>query len=230
MSIPSSSASVVMTASRSPFVSLPPARGAAGGCSRRGRARPVGERRGSLVAVELEPREPGDELDRLARLDEADRPRAAGAPARRRSSAASASALARIRSASSTTGGFHIAIWRRAPGEPSRSTSATSSKPVSRSASSTGLAIVALASRNRGSVPYAPATRRSRRSTLATCAPNTPRYTCASSTTTTARFAKKSPHAPWLGRIPTWSMSGFVRMRFARRRIAERSSRRVSPS
>ncbi len=37
----------------------------------------VGERRavGVGLAVELEPRQPGDELDRLARLDEADRPR-----------------------------------------------------------------------------------------------------------------------------------------------------------
>ena len=44
-------------------------------------------------------------------------------------SAASPSALRRVCSASSRTGGFHIAIWRRAPGEPSRSTSATSSRP-----------------------------------------------------------------------------------------------------
>ena len=68
------------------------------------------------------------------------------------SSAASLSALRRSCSASSITGGFHIAIWRRAPGEPSSSTRRTSSKPVRRSASSTGLAIVALASRKRGVV------------------------------------------------------------------------------
>src|SRR3712207_7502014 len=43
-------------------------------------------------------------------------------------------------SASSTTGGFHIAIWRAAPGEPSSSTSCTPSRPVRRSASSTGFA------------------------------------------------------------------------------------------
>ena len=49
--------------------------------------------------------------------------------------------------------------------------------PVSRSARSTGFAIVALVSMKRGSVPYAPASRRSLRSTFATCEPNTPRYT-----------------------------------------------------
>ena len=145
--------------------------------------------------------------------------------------AASASVEARLPSASSSSGGFHIAIWRAAPGEPSRSTSAMSSRPVSRSASSTGFAIVALASRMRGSVPYAAAMRRSRRRTFATCEPNTPRYTCASSTTTTARFANTSAHAWWFGRIPTWSMSGFVRMRFERRRIGGALGRAgVSPS
>ena len=73
---------------------------------------------------------------------------------------------------------------------------------MSRSASSIGLAIVALASRKRGSVPWIAATRRSRRSTLATCEPNTPRYTCASSTTTNARFASSSPHACVVGKDP----------------------------
>jgi hypothetical protein len=78
------------------------------------------------------------------------------APSRTRratSSAASPSALARICSASSTTGGFHIAIWRRADGAPSSSTSRTSSRPVRRSASSAGLPMVAEASRKRGRVP-----------------------------------------------------------------------------
>jgi hypothetical protein len=68
------------------------------------------------------------------------------------SSAASASALRRIWSASSTTGGFHIAICRRAR----RAVTVDQGdvlEPVSRSASSTGLAIVALAKRKRGSVP-----------------------------------------------------------------------------
>ena len=68
-------------------------------------------------------------------------------------SAASASAERRVASCSSTIGGFHIAIVFFAPGEPSRSTTVTSGSPVSRSASSPGLAIVALASRKRGSVP-----------------------------------------------------------------------------
>jgi hypothetical protein len=68
-------------------------------------------------------------------------------------SAASASAERRVPSFSSVTGGFHIAIVRRARGAPSRSTTVTSSRPVRRSASSPGLAIVALASTKRGSVP-----------------------------------------------------------------------------
>ena len=56
-------------------------------------------------------------------------------------------------SASSVIGGFHIAIVFFAPGEPSRSITVTSSSPVRRSASSPGLATVALASTKRGSVP-----------------------------------------------------------------------------
>jgi hypothetical protein len=51
------------------------------------------------------------------------------------------------------TGGFHIATVRRVPGEPSREITVTSSNPVSREASSPGLAIVAEASRKRGAVP-----------------------------------------------------------------------------
>ena len=70
-----------------------------------------------------------------------------------RSSDASPSADARVPSASSSSGGFHIAIRRRACGAPSRSIRRKSSRPVRRSASSTGLAIVAEASRKRGAVP-----------------------------------------------------------------------------
>ncbi len=90
-------------------------------------------------------------------------------------SAASYSAEARIPRSSSSSGGFHIATRRLACGAPSRSTRLKSVRPVSRSASSTGLAIVALASRKRGSLPWIAAMRRRRRSTLATCEPNTPR-------------------------------------------------------
>ncbi len=68
-------------------------------------------------------------------------------------SAASASGERRVASFSSVIGGFHIATVRRAPGEPSRSITVKSSRPVSRSASSSGLAIVAVASTNRGAVP-----------------------------------------------------------------------------
>jgi hypothetical protein len=68
-------------------------------------------------------------------------------------SAASASGERRVASCSSVMGGFHMAIVRCPPGEPSRSITVTSGSPVSRSASSPGLAIVALARRKRGSVP-----------------------------------------------------------------------------
>ena len=68
------------------------------------------------------------------------------------SSADSASTERRLIVASSITGGFQIAIRRRARGAPSESTS-VNSVPASRSASSSGLAIVAEARMKRGSEP-----------------------------------------------------------------------------
>ncbi len=68
-------------------------------------------------------------------------------------SAASARTERRVASFSSVIGGFHIAIVRLAAGAPSRSTTVMSSSPVSRSASSPGLATVADASSTRGAVP-----------------------------------------------------------------------------
>ena len=64
-----------------------------------------------------------------------------------------AATLRRAPSASSVSGGFHIAIVARAPRRAVAVDERESSRPVSRSASSTGLAIVALAIRNRGAVP-----------------------------------------------------------------------------
>jgi hypothetical protein len=69
------------------------------------------------------------------------------------SSAASPSAERRAPDSRSVSGGFQIAILRCGLGEPSSSISAKSSRPVRRSASSTGLAIVAEAIMTRGSVP-----------------------------------------------------------------------------
>jgi hypothetical protein len=66
------------------------------------------------------------------------------------SSAASLSTERRRIVLGSITGGFQIAIRRRARGAPSESTS-SNSVPVRPPASSTGLAIVAEASTNRGS-------------------------------------------------------------------------------
>ncbi len=77
MSIPSSSASVVTTASSSPLDrAVARARAAAGACSRRGRRRRARRARGSPLRVELVGGELRDELDALARLHEADRARA----------------------------------------------------------------------------------------------------------------------------------------------------------
>ena len=127
------------------------------------------------VACEVLLDQAAQQLDALARLHEADRrarPRARAAPAARRPRRAPSGACrAPRRSAAGSTSRSAA----RGAGEPSSSISATSSRPVSRSASSTGLAIVAEVSRKRGSVPYAAAIRRRRRSTLATCEPNTPR-------------------------------------------------------
>ena len=67
-------------------------------------------------------------------------------------SAASESGERRVPVALSISGGFHIAISRPVLGAPSSEIAANGS-PTRRSASSTGLAIVAEASRKRGSEP-----------------------------------------------------------------------------
>jgi hypothetical protein len=67
-------------------------------------------------------------------------------------SAASETGERRVIVCCSITGGFHIAISRPARGAPS-SSSSSKGTPVSRSASSPGLAIVAEASTNLGSAP-----------------------------------------------------------------------------
>jgi hypothetical protein len=65
---------------------------------------------------------------------------------------------------------------------------------------------------------------------MATCEPNTPRATCASSTTTIDRRRKKSAHLAWSSRMLAWSMSGFDITTFAFLLIRGRSDRGVSPS
>jgi hypothetical protein len=93
-------------------------------------------------------------------------------PARSRD--ASPSALARMPSSGSISSGFQSAIVRSVAGAASLSITAAG-PPSSDSASCAGFAIVADASTNCGSDPYARASRRRRRSTLATCEPKTPR-------------------------------------------------------
>ena len=87
---------------------------------------------------------------------------------------ASPSELARSPSSGSVSGGFQRAIVRSALGAASPSITVAGS-PSSDAASSPGFAIVADASTNCGSAPYTRASRRSRRSTFATCEPKTPR-------------------------------------------------------
>ena len=131
----------------------PRARGAAGACSRRGRARRGRRARGRRRLASSSSLVSRRRARPLARLDEADRPRALAhelgdASRPPRPARCAASAAPRRPPAGSTS---RSAAARRASRRGRRAS--TSSRPVSRSASSTGLAIVALASRKRGSVP-----------------------------------------------------------------------------
>jgi hypothetical protein len=75
---------------------------------------------------------------------------------------------------SGSSGGSHRATVRPAAGEPS-SLTATTSRPVRRSAKPAGSATVAEASTSVGRAPYRAQMRSSRRSSRATCDPNSPR-------------------------------------------------------
>ena len=85
--------------------------------------------------------------------------------------------------ARSIMGGFHRAKSFPPYGEPSSSMTSKGS-PTRRSACSPGLAIVAEHRMNCGLLPSLRHMRRRRLMTFATCVPNTPLYTCASSSTT----------------------------------------------
>ena len=60
--------------------------------------------------------------------------------------------------------------------------------------------------------------------------PKTPRYRCASSTTTKSSRLRTEENRWWPGNRDRCSMSGFVSRTFAWRRAQSRSSREVSPS
>jgi hypothetical protein len=77
-------------------------------------------------------------------------------------------------SSGSSSSGFQSATVRSGAGAASLATTVAVS-PSSISASSPAFAIVADASTSCGSLPYARASRRSRRRTFATCEPKTPR-------------------------------------------------------
>lgn len=64
-------------------------------------------------------------------------------------------------------------------------------------------------------LPYDTQRRKRRRNTQLTCDPNSPRYTCASSTTRNLRCRNTRCHVAWLGRTVTCSMSGLVKMMLA---------------
>src|SRR5215207_4081858 len=113
-------------------------------------------------------------------------------------------------------------MTRRSPVEAPSLSTRVKGRPVRLSASSCGLAIVALVSTKRGSPPCNSATRLSRLSTAATCDPKTPRKTCASSTATISRLRRKSAQASWLGRMPMFSMSGLVSRMFDLRQSLRR--------
>lgn len=95
--------------------------------------------------------------------------RAASAPAERRTAAP----FSPVTPAPSS-GGSQSATVRDPCGDPSEVT-ATHGAPMSFSAVAAGSAVVAEHSTNTGSAPYRCASRRSRRSTSATCDPKTPR-------------------------------------------------------
>ena len=133
-------------------------------------------------------------------------------------------------SCSSSSGGFQIATRRAGRGAASLSTSWMSGRPVRRSASSTGLAIVALASRKRGSRavdrggPPEPAqhvgdVRAEHAAVDVGLVDDDER-----------EVREQVAPGAWWGRIPTWSMSGLVITRLLRLRIAARSCAGVSPS
>ncbi len=153
-------------------------------------------------------------------------------PLETRSAKTSAPSVSRLRRSPfslSKSGGLRKTTLRGPEEAPSSSTSENGS-PVRLSASSCGLAIVALVSTKRGSPPCSSATRLSLRKTAATWEPKTPRRTWASSTATISRFLRKSPQASWFGSKPTLSMSGFVSTTFERRRMSARRACGVSPS
>ena len=67
--------------------------------------------------------------------------------------------------------------------------------PVSIWKSSAGFPTVAEQHTKEGLLPYSRASRRNRRRMSATCAPTTPPYICASSTTTYDRWLKNGAHS-----------------------------------
>ena len=128
---------------------------------------------------------------------------------------------------SSRKPGSQRAMVRWPMGEPSSVTAATSERPVNLCAWAEGSTLVAEARITTGGFSTR---RRSRRSTSATCAPKTPRYTWHSSITTYFRVRSRRVQDFWLPKIEACNISGLVTMIRACSRITRRASAGVSPS
>ena len=228
-SMPSSRASVATTASSSPSTSRC---SISRRCDRRVAGAVGRDPLGQVGAAAILQAQAGEALDQLhaaARAQEADRAhlllhqvgQQVGRLAERRRRGRP------VRS--STSGGFHIAIRRSARGAPSRSTSAhlAAGQPLGqlhrvgdRGAGQHEPRLGAVGQRQRGAAgaarwPRVSRTRRGRR------APRPPRPR--------PGWPAGRPTGAWLGSTPTCSMSGLVRIRFERARMARRSSlRRVA--
>ena len=131
-----------------------------------------------------------------------------------------------------SSGGSHSTTVLVPAGDASSVIARTSSgpTPINRAALAAGSAVVADAMTKVGYAPYAAATRRSRRSTSPTCAPNTPRNAWHSSSTTYCSEESRRDHRWCCGSRVTCSRSGLVSTTSAYSRTQRRSSREVSPS
>ena len=176
---------------------------------------PLGEV-GAAGVLEAQAREALDQLHAAARLQEADRAHLALHQRRRAGSPPRPAPTRACPSFSSTSGGFHIAIWRSARGAPSRSTSShlepgqplgelggVGDRRAREHEARLGCRRRApAAAAGAGRSPRASRTRRGRR------APRPPRPR--------RGWPARRPTSGGSGSTPTCSMSGFVRIRFER--------------
>ena len=207
----------------------PRAPAAAGRCSRRGRARPAPPAR-DRSCLERPLDERAQHLDALARLHEADRARAIADQLGQQLGRLAERRAARAELPRRSSGGFQIAIRRCGAGEPS-----SVDQPHVLQARQPLGELARVGDRRGARAGSAARCRRRRRSGAAGAA----RWRRGSRTRRgrrgprrsrrRARLANRSAQAAWLGRMPTWSMSGLVSTTLARRRISRAGlARRVA--